>query len=115
MEDLAPLDAVQLDLFDRSAQGFRLEAITAALEAKFGHQGGAPRALAADPAPGARAERLGASMTKVLQRRIRVQTHRGQPALLTWEGAQVVVQEVLEQWEEAGLWWEGESPGGSIA
>jgi hypothetical protein len=38
LEDLAPLEAVQLDLFDRPSQRRLLEETTAALEAKFGHQ-----------------------------------------------------------------------------
>ena len=50
-------------------------------------------------------------MSKVIHQSIEVKTDgRGRPLMLAWERREVVVREVLDCWEEAGLWWEGELP-----
>jgi hypothetical protein len=47
-------------------------------------------------------------MTKILNRRLQVEMERDLPSRFSWDGQSVAVTAVLDHWEEAGLWWEGE-------
>lgn len=37
-----------------------------------------------------------------------VEEENGLPRAFRWQGRRIVVNEILDQWEEAGCWWQGE-------
>lgn len=37
-----------------------------------------------------------------------VDEHGGRPRAFRWQGRSIAVSEILEEWEEAGCWWQGE-------
>jgi hypothetical protein len=49
-------------------------------------------------------------MSKRFSRPVRVESDcRGCPRHFRWGQRQVQVEQVLEEWEEAGCWWRGEA------
>jgi hypothetical protein len=48
-------------------------------------------------------------MSKRLDLPLRVVEEKdGLPLAFHWRGRRIVVSEILDQWEEAGCWWQGE-------
>jgi len=48
-------------------------------------------------------------MSKRLDLPLRVVEQKdGLPRAFRWRGRRIVVSEILDQWEEAGCWWQGE-------
>jgi hypothetical protein len=54
---------------------------------------------------------MGDPMTQCLDQPITVSADpRGRPRRFRWGRREVTIHEIVDRWEEAGCWWQGERP-----